>query len=140
MANGTVHKVEEVGAFHIARKPLPALEAGEVGYIIAGMKTVSDVSIGDTITLNDNPAANLLPGFKQVKPVVFSSIYPVAADDYMDLTEALEKYKLNDARPGLPERLFRSPGTGVPLRVFGTVTSGRSCRKGWSGSTTSPSS
>jgi GTP-binding protein LepA len=97
MANRTVHKVEEVGAFHIARKPLPGLEAGEVGYIIAGIKTVSDVSIGDTITLNDNPAHDLLPGFKQVKPVVFSSIYPVAADDYMDLTEALEKYKLNDA-------------------------------------------
>ena len=68
-----------------------------MGYIIASIKTVSDTRIGDTITLDANPRPQPLPGFKEVKPVVFSSIYPIAADDYQDLTEALEKYKLNDA-------------------------------------------
>jgi GTP-binding protein LepA len=68
-----------------------------VGYIIAGIKTVSDTRIGDTITLEENPAPEPLAGFKDVKPVVFSSIYPIAADDYLSLKDALEKYKLNDA-------------------------------------------
>jgi GTP-binding protein LepA len=68
-----------------------------VGYIIAGVKTVSSVSIGDTITLDNRPCDKPLPGFKEVKPVVFASIYPIASDDYQDLSDALEKYKLNDA-------------------------------------------
>jgi GTP-binding protein LepA len=68
-----------------------------VGYIIAGIKTVSDTRVGDTITLDNNPAPAPLPGFIEVKPVVFSSIYPIASDDYPSLAEALEKYKLNDA-------------------------------------------
>ena len=73
------------------------LSAGEVGYIIAGVKTVSDVRIGDTITLENRPCDKPLPGFKEVKPVVFASIYPIASDDYEDLAVSLEKYKLNDA-------------------------------------------
>jgi GTP-binding protein LepA len=97
MFNNTVHRVEEVGVFQLVRKPKSHLEAGEVGYIISGIKTVSDVAIGDTLTLDAQPAAEPLPGFKAVKPVVFSSIYPVSADDYLDLADALEKYKLNDA-------------------------------------------
>ncbi|MDR2456010.1 MAG: translation elongation factor 4 [Deltaproteobacteria bacterium] len=97
MASGAVHKVEEVGLFKLSREPAAALTAGMVGYVIASIKTVSDVSIGDTITLASNPAKEPLAGFKTVKPVVFSSIYPVASDDYPSLSEALEKYKLNDA-------------------------------------------
>ena len=97
MYNGTTHKVEEVGLFRLTREPRDSLSAGEVGYIIAGIKTVSDVRIGDTITLDADPAANPLPGFKEVKPVVFSSIYPISTEDYQSLSEALEKYKLNDA-------------------------------------------
>jgi GTP-binding protein LepA len=97
MSNKAAHKVEEVGIFHLTRKPLKELTAGMVGYVISGIKTVSDVNIGDTITLNDQPVDKPQPGFKEVKPVVFSSIYPVAADDYLDLAESLEKYKLNDA-------------------------------------------
>jgi GTP-binding protein LepA len=73
------------------------LSAGEVGYIIAGVKTVSDVHIGDTITLDQRPCDEPLPGFREFKPVVFSSIYPIASDDYENLAVALEKYKLNDA-------------------------------------------
>ena len=97
MSNGMTYKVEEVGIFHLTREPGKELTAGMVGYIIAGIKTVSDTRIGDTITLDSDPAPTPLPGFKEVKPVVFSSIYPIASDDYQSLLEALEKYKLNDA-------------------------------------------
>jgi GTP-binding protein LepA len=97
MYNGTTYKVEEVGVFRLVREPKKELTAGMVGYIIAGIKTVSDTRIGDTITLDNNPVVAPLPGFVEVKPVVFSSIYPIASDDYPSLAEALEKYKLNDA-------------------------------------------
>ena len=97
MSTGAKYKVEEVGIFRLKREPARGLSAGQVGYIIAGIKTVSDVNIGDTITLDNAPAAEPLEGFKQAKPVVFSSIYPVSSEDYEDLTDALQKYKLNDA-------------------------------------------
>jgi GTP-binding protein LepA len=97
MSHNRTHKVEEVGIFRLTREPRKELAAGEVGYIIAGIKTVSDTRIGDTITLDSRPAAAPLPGFKEVKPVVFSSLYPISSEDYEDLVVALEKYKLNDA-------------------------------------------
>ena len=97
MSQGTTYRVEEVGVFRLGREPQKELTAGMVGYIIAGIKTVSDTRIGDTITLDTHPSPEPLPGFKDVKPVVFSSIYPIASDDYPSLLEALEKYKLNDA-------------------------------------------
>lgn len=97
MSNGAVYKVEEVGLFRLQRQPAAVLNAGMVGYLIAGIKTVADTRVGDTITLDAAPASAPLPGFKEVKPVVFASIYPVAADDYPSLAEALEKYRLNDA-------------------------------------------
>ncbi|MBU4448461.1 MAG: translation elongation factor 4 [Proteobacteria bacterium] len=97
MYHGTMHKVEETGVFRLTREPRKQLSAGMVGYLIAGIKTVSDTRIGDTLTLEARPAAGPLPGFKEVKPVVFASIYPVGNDDYQDLADALEKFKLNDA-------------------------------------------
>lgn len=97
MSTDATHKVEETGIFRLGREPRDALSAGEVGYIIAGIKTVSDTRIGDTITLDTNPAPGPLPGFKEIKPVVFSSVYPVTSEDYQGLTESLEKYILNDA-------------------------------------------
>jgi GTP-binding protein LepA len=95
--NNATYKVEEVGRFLLSREKRDTISAGDVGYIIAGVKTVSDVQIGDTITNNDRPCAAPLPGFKEVKPVVFSSIYPISSDDYEDLAVSLEKFKLNDA-------------------------------------------
>ncbi len=95
--NGATYRVEEVGRFLLAREKRSVLSAGEVGYIIAGVKTVADVRTGDTITLDARPCTQPLPGFKEVKPVVFASIYPIASDDYQDLADSLEKYKLNDA-------------------------------------------
>ncbi len=97
MSNGAHYKVEEVGYFGLERQPTRQLTAGEVGYVIAGVKTVSDTRVGDTITLKERPAAEPLPGFQEVKQVVFSSIYPISTDDYQDLAAALEKLKLNDA-------------------------------------------
>jgi GTP-binding protein LepA len=97
MSNSATYKVEEVGIFRLKREPKKALVSGEVGYIIAGIKTVSDTRIGDTITLDAHPAGKPIPGFQEVKPVVFSSVYPVSTEDYVDLTDSLEKYKLNDA-------------------------------------------
>jgi GTP-binding protein LepA len=97
MFNGATHKVEEVGVFRLDRSPEAELSAGSVGYLIAGIKTVADIKIGDTITLDSNPVSSVLPGFKNIKPVVFSSLYPISSDDYPSLLDALEKYKLNDA-------------------------------------------
>lgn len=97
MSNNAAYKVEEVGIFQLKRVPCEELSAGQVGYIIAGIKTVSDTKCGDTITLRDRPCKTLMQGFKEAKPVVFSSIYPVASDEYGELTAGLEKLKLNDA-------------------------------------------
>ena len=97
MSLGTVYKVEEVGVFKLKRVKQKQLGAGEVGYIIAGVKTVSDTRIGDTIIGEGDNSSDPLPGFKEVKPVVFSSIYPMDSNDYNALADSLERYKLNDA-------------------------------------------
>jgi GTP-binding protein LepA len=91
------YTVEEVGLLQIKMVPTERLEAGMVGYVISGVKAVSDINVGDTITDADAPAAAPLPGYKDAKPVVFSSIYPMSTDEYQDLTKAIEKLKLNDA-------------------------------------------
>ena len=98
MHSGSDYKIEETGIFRLRleRKP-EGLHSGDVGYLIAGIKTISDVRVGDTVTLAENPASAPLKGFKEVKPVVFSSIYPVDASDYEELLSAIEKLKLNDA-------------------------------------------
>ena len=97
MSNNAEYKVEQTGIFKITYEEKQCLEAGDVGYIIAGCKTVSDVKVGDTVTLASNPAESPLPGFKEVKPVVFSSIYPMDSNDYEELKDSMEKLKLNDA-------------------------------------------
>ena len=96
-SNNNSYKVEEVGIFKIVLQKKDRLESGEVGYFIAGIKTVSDIRVGDTVTEDSKPCKNPLPGFREVKPVVFSSIYPVDADDYDELLTSMEKLKLNDA-------------------------------------------
>ncbi|MBT4509075.1 translation elongation factor 4, partial [Desulfobacula sp.] len=97
MSNNAKYKVEEVGLFQIVRQPQNELIAGQVGYFIAGIKNISDVKIGDTVTMPDKLCEKSLGGFREPTPVVFSSMYPVASDDYEELTAALEKLKLNDA-------------------------------------------
>ncbi|MGD8520710.1 MAG: translation elongation factor 4 [Desulfobacterales bacterium] len=97
MSNNTSYKVEEVGVFQLQRVPMKMLSVGQVGYMLAGIKTVGDTRCGDTITHLGQPCKNPLPGFKEAKPVVFSSLYPVASDGYEELAIGLEKLKLNDA-------------------------------------------
>lgn len=97
LSNGATYKVDEVGLFQIERSPRKNLSAGEVGYIIAGIKKLGDTRIGDTIVLDSDTDVEPLPGFKEAKSVVFSSIYPMAADEYQVLRETMEKYELNDA-------------------------------------------
>jgi len=96
-SNRAVYRIEEVGIFQLQRVPMKTLTAGQVGYLIAGIKTLSDTRCGDTITHKDRPCSSILPGFRATKPVVFSSIYPTAADGYEELALGLEKLKLNDA-------------------------------------------
>ncbi|WP_153555442.1 translation elongation factor 4 [Roseimaritima sediminicola] len=91
------YKVDELGYNQFKAVPRDQLTAGEVGYIVAGVKSVQDIEIGDTITLVDSPAAEPIPGYQPAKSVVFSSIYPMSTDEYQDLTKALEKLAINDA-------------------------------------------
>ena len=98
MATGAVYKVVEVGTMSPGGLiPADALGAGEVGYITASIKTVADTQVGDTITTVENPAAEPLPGYRPVQPMVYSGVYPADGAKYQDLREALEKLKLNDA-------------------------------------------
>ncbi|MDR0719325.1 MAG: translation elongation factor 4, partial [Treponema sp.] len=97
MNNNADYDVETAGIFKLALVETPELSAGDVGYFIAGVKTVSDVRVGDTVTSAENPAEKALPGFREIKPVVFSSIYPVDSNDYEELKAGIEKLKLNDA-------------------------------------------
>ena len=98
MATGAVYRVVEVGTMKpLGLNPTEALGAGEVGYITASIKTVSDTRVGDTITSVENPASEALPGYRQVQPMVFSGVYPADGAKYQDLRDALEKLKLNDA-------------------------------------------
>lgn len=97
MHTDTTYRAEEVGLFQLGLQKRDKLSAGDVGYVITGVKTINDVRVGDTITSAAKPAKRPLPGFKDVKPVVFSSIYPVDTNDYEELVDALDRLKLNDA-------------------------------------------
>ena len=97
MHSGAEYKVEDTGIFQLQLVSKAELSAGDVGYFIAGIKTISDIRVGDTVTRVVNPADEPMSGFKEVKPVVFSSIYPVDSNDYEELQDAIERLKLNDA-------------------------------------------
>lgn len=97
MNSDAEYEVEKIGIFQIALVDKEELHAGQVGYIIAGIKTVSDVRVGDTVTSVDRPCTKPLAGFREIKPVVYSSIYPLDSNDYDELRSSLEKLKLNDA-------------------------------------------
>jgi GTP-binding protein LepA len=109
MALGTRFEAEELGFFTPTRRPSRTLEAGEVGYVITGLKDVSRLRVGDTLTSETRPAAEPVPGYKDVKPMVFAGLFPTDSDDYPELRDALEKLKLNDAA------LFYEPETSQAL-------------------------
>lgn len=97
MANGVKVQPVEVGIFSPTLLPINKLEAGDVGYIATGLKTVSECRVGDTITLASQPAGSPLPGYRQAKPMVFAGVYPTEGEDFPALKDALEKLQLNDA-------------------------------------------
>jgi GTP-binding protein LepA len=97
MAQGTRFEAEELGFFAPTMTPARTLEAGEVGYVITGLKDVSRLRVGDTLTVEARPADEPLPGYKDVKPMVFAGLFPTDSDDYPELRDALDKLKLNDA-------------------------------------------
>ncbi len=97
MSTGRVFQADNVGVFTPKRLPKENLSVGQVGFIICGIKEIEAARVGDTITLSNNPAAEALPGFKEVQPRVFAGMYPVDSDDYETLREALQKLRLNDA-------------------------------------------
>lgn len=109
MSNGQTHQVDKIGVF--TPKPLGTgvLRAGEVGFIIAGIKDIQGAPVGDTITLARDPADAMLPGFKKVKPQVYAGIFPISSDDYEDFRDALAKLSLNDAS------LFYEPESSAAL-------------------------
>lgn len=96
-AHGNVYEITEVGHFVLKKIPTKELRSGEVGYVIASIRDVNDVKAGDTLTTRQNPAQEPLPGYKEIKPMVFSGLYPADSDDYEQLRQALDKLKLNDA-------------------------------------------
>ncbi len=109
MALGTRFEAHEIGFMSPTMTPVDTLTAGEVGYVITGLKDVSELRVGDTLTSESRPAAEPLPGYKDVKPMVFSGLFPTDSDQYPELRDALEKLKLNDAA------LFYEPETSQAL-------------------------
>jgi len=108
-ANDGVYPVDEVGFMRIGRFKLPEIGPGEVGYVLAGIKRVGDTKVGDTILDADNKAEELLPGYREIKPMVFAGMYPTESNQYEELRDALEKLKLNDAS------LFYEPEVSTAL-------------------------
>ena len=103
------YNVDEIGILKIKKEPKEFLEAGNVGYLISGIKEAKEIKVGDTITHKDSPSSNAIKGFEDVKPMVFAGIYPVESSDYEDLRASLEKLQLNDAS------LVWQPETSVAL-------------------------
>jgi len=90
------YTVEEVGLLRLRREEVPELACGAVGYAICGIRNIRDIAIGDTVTGSERPAPEALPGYREAKPVVFSSLYPISTEDYGELEAALDRLALND--------------------------------------------
>ena len=121
MSDGTKIQVKEVGRFSPKMKPEKVLAEGNVGYIVTNIKSVSDVQIGDTITYSSSPATQMLPGFKEVRPMVFSGIYPIDTSDYQKLTTSMAKLRLNDAALSFQTESSAALGFGFRCGFLGLL-------------------
>ena len=127
MASGAVYNADNLGVFTPANQPRESLEAGEVGYIIAGIKELQAAKVGDTVTLekklpnNAGPATEALPGFKEIQPQVFAGLYPTEASEYDSLRDALEKLKLNDASLHYEPEVSQALGFGFRCGFLGLL-------------------
>ncbi|MFU0841723.1 MAG: Elongation factor 4 [Burkholderia sp.] len=121
MATGATHLVEQLGVFTPKSKPRDRLSAGEVGFIVAGVKEIRDARVGDTVTLEQHPAEKPLPGFKEVKPQVFAGLYPVESNQYDALRDALLKLQLNDASLHFEPEVSQALGFGFRAGFLGLL-------------------
>ena len=121
MSTGASHEVTELGVSTPKEEKVKELVSGDVGYVCASIKKISDVKIGDTITLDDNPAKEVLPGYKEIKPMVYSGIYPVETNKYNDLRDSLEKLKLNDASLTFEPETSKALGFGFRCGFLGLL-------------------
>src|ERR671917_315306 len=121
MQAGTEADIDDIGFFGPDMTPAPALEAGEVGYVITGVKDVSQLRVGDTLTVRAAPAAEPLPGYQEVKPMVFCGLFPVDSDQFAELREALEKLALNDAALSYEPETSQALGFGFRCGFLGLL-------------------
>jgi len=121
MAQGTRFEAEEIGFFSPTMRPQDGLAAGEVGYVITGLKDVSKLRVGDTLTAEARPAAEPLPGYKDVKPMVFAGLFPTDSDAYPELRDALERLKLNDAALSYEPENSQALGFGFRCGFLGLL-------------------
>jgi GTP-binding protein LepA len=121
MATGAQHLCEQVGVFAPKSQPRPELKAGEVGFVIAGIKELKSAKVGDTITLQERTATEALPGFKEIKPQVFAGLYPVESNQYDGLRDALTKLQLNDASLRFEPETSQALGFGFRCGFLGLL-------------------
>src|SRR5690606_31098681 len=121
MAAGATHLCEHVGVFTPRSQPRDQLSAGEVGFVIAGIKELEHAKVGDTVTLAGKAAAKPLPGFKEIKPQVFAGLYPVESSEYDQLRDSLEKLKLNDAALMFEPEVSQALGFGFRCGFLGML-------------------
>jgi GTP-binding protein LepA len=121
MATGALHLVEQVGVFTPKSVARESLSAGQVGFMIAGIKDLKDAKVGDTVTLVDNPATEPLPGFKEIQPQVFAGLYPVESNQYEGLRDALNKLQLNDSSLRFEPETSQALGFGFRCGFLGLL-------------------
>jgi GTP-binding protein LepA len=121
VATGKEYNADEVGVLKLGLQSKPTLQAGDVGYIISGIKTSKEVKVGDTVTQVDNPCGKAISGFENVKPMVFAGIYPVDADDYEELRASMEKLQLNDASLSFEPESSKALGFGFRCGFLGLL-------------------
>ncbi|MEM7379271.1 MAG: translation elongation factor 4, partial [Pseudomonadota bacterium] len=121
MSTGRSYTADQVGFFTPKRLPQDRLACGQVGYVIAGIKEIDSARVGDTITLASNPAADALPGFREVTPKVFAGVFPVSSDDYESFRDALEKLRLNDSSLAYEPESSAALGFGFRIGFLGML-------------------
>jgi GTP-binding protein LepA len=121
MQTGTQAEIDDIGLFAPAMKPTPGMDAGEVGYVITGIKSVTELRVGDTLTSRESPAAEALPGYREVRPMVFCGLFPIDTDRYSDLRDALDKLSLNDAALSFEPETSEALGFGFRCGFLGLL-------------------
>ncbi len=121
MQTGTEAEIDEIGFFNPQMRPVGGIGTGDVGYVISGLKDVSKLRVGDTLTAKGNPAAEALPGYREVQPMVFAGLYPIETDRYEDLRDALERLALNDAALSYEPETSQALGFGFRCGFLGLL-------------------